>query len=330
MPHMKSLLLKTLGIMLALSEMLAFSMAVLAADPYPSKPVRLIVPDVAGGGQDVVARLIAPKLSERLGKQVVVENRGGAGGIIATEVAAKSDPDGYTLILAAAKHTIQPVLQKLPYDPIKSFTPIARLGGGPYVLVVHPSVPANSLKEFIALVKQKPGQLIIGSSGLGSTGHMSAELFRVMADIDFKLLQFKGGGPAPIDLLGCHSHAYFGVIPTSMPHIKSGKLRALGTGGVKRSVVLTDVPTIAEAGLPGYKVTGWIGILAPTGTPAAIVDRLNKELRTILTLDEMKKVLQEDGLAATYLGPAQFGAMLEREIAQWASVIKRANIKIEK
>ena len=195
------------------------------------------IPLPPGGSNDIVGRQIAAKLSERLGKQVVVENRGGAGGIIGTEMVAKADPDGYTLLIAAAHHTVYtPLHQKLPYDPMKSFTPIARVGSGPNVLVVHPSVPANSVKELIALAKQKPGQLISQLRASAATSHLAAELFKMMAGIDFKIVQFKGGGPAMIDLLGGHSHAMIGSLIAALPHIKSGKLRVLGTGGVKRSV----------------------------------------------------------------------------------------------
>ena len=328
MENTQSLQLKAPGIMLVLCGGLAVSMAVSAAVPYPSKPVRLIVPMSAGGGTDVIARRITAKMSERLGRQVLVENHGGGGGIIGTEMASKAEPDGYTLIIVNATNTIQPALQKLPYDLLKSFTPVARVGSGAHILVVHPSVPAKSVQEFIALAKQKPGQLIFASLGVGSIGHMEIELFKIMTGINFKIVQFKGAGPAVIDLLGGHSHALIGSIASSLPHVKSGKLRALGTGGLKRSIVLPDVPTIAEAGVPGYQAISWFGILAPAGTSATIVERLNKELREILASDDIKKALLDDGLAADYLGPAEFGTFLAREMDQWASVIKKANIKI--
>ena len=329
MRNMKAILLEIPGTVIMLFAVLAVSTSVPAAVPYPSRPVRLIVPMSAGGGTDIIARLITAKLSERLGKHVVVDNRGGGGGIIGTQMAAQAEPDGHTLVIINATNTIKPALQKLPYDLLKSFTPVARVGSSIHVLVVHPSVPANSVKEFIALAKQKPGELIFASLGVGSIGHMEIELFKIMADIDFKIVQFKGAGPAVIDLLGGHSHALIGSIASSLPHIKSGRLRALGTGGVKRSVVLPDVPTIAEAGVPGYQAISWFGILAPAGTPAPVVDMLNKELKEILTLDEVRKVMLSAGLGADYLGPAEFGKFVKREMAQWAGVIKKANIKIE-
>jgi tripartite-type tricarboxylate transporter receptor subunit TctC len=326
----KSLLFKTLGIMLVLSVMLAVFTTSLVASSYPTKPVRLIVPDVAGGGQDIVARLIAADLTERLGKPVVLEYRSGAGGIIGTEVAAKADPDGYTLFLCAGKFTIQPALENLPYDPVKSFIPIAKLGGASYALVVNPSVPANSVKELIALAKQKPGQLIFVDPGIGSTAHMSSELVRLLADIDLKVVHFRGANLAVIDLLGGHSHAMINSIVAVLPHIKSGKLRVLGTGGVKRSSILPEVPTVAESGLPGFNVTGWYGILAPAGTPALIVDRLNREIKAILTSDEAKKRFLHAGMEADYLGSTEFGSFIVGEINRWASVVKKGNIKLEK
>jgi tripartite-type tricarboxylate transporter receptor subunit TctC len=329
--NIKSLLLKIQGIMLVLSAVLAVFTAttVLAADSYPGKPVRIIVPDTAGGGQDTVARLIASDLSERLGKQVIVDNRPGAGGIIGTEIAAKADPDGYTLFLGSGKYTIQPALEKLPYDPLKAFIPITKMGAATYTLVVNPSVPANSVKELITLAKQKPGQLIIIDSGIGSTGHMSAELFKMLAGIDLKIVHFRGAGLAITDMLGGHSHLMINSVVSFLSHIKSGKLRALATAGVKRSIVLPDLPTIAEAGLPGFNTSGWYGIFAPAGTSAPIVDRLNNELKTILASNEAKKRFLNAGMEVDYMGPTELAPFMEQEIIRWASVVKKANIKLE-
>jgi tripartite-type tricarboxylate transporter receptor subunit TctC len=324
----KPQLFRILGILLVLFTLLSLSTAVAMAASYPSKPVRFVIPFAPGGGADIVGRLIAAKLAERLGKQVVVDNRGGAGTILGTEIVAKADPDGYTMLLGSSAYTTNPALQKLPYDPMKSFTPIARVGSALNALIIHPSVPANSVKELIALAKQKPGQLIFLATGPGGIAHMGTELFKMMADIDFKIVQFKGGGPAMTDLLGGHSHAYFNTLIQALPYIKSGKLRVLGTSGVKRSVALPDVPAIAEA-LPGYESTVWWGILVPAGTPMPIVDSLNNELKAILALDEVKKWFLNQGAEADYLGPTEFGAFLEREMAKWARVIKKANIKLE-
>jgi tripartite-type tricarboxylate transporter receptor subunit TctC len=300
------------------------------ADAYPSKPVRLIISFAPGGSDDIIGRLIATQLSERLGKQVVVDNRPGGGGIVASEIVAKSDPDGYTLLLIQISHTMQAALQKLPYDPVKSFSPIAKLGRGTYALVVHPSVPANSVKEFIALAKQKPDQLICAASGVGGDSHLVSELFKIKADINFKTVQFKGGGPATIDLVGGHSHFAMRAVPAALLYIQSGKLRVLGTSGFERSAILPDVPTIAEAGLPGYEAAIWWGISAPAGLPAPIVDRLNKELKAILTSAEVKQLLLKRGMEEVdYMGPTEFGLFIEGEINKWSSIVKKANIKLE-
>jgi tripartite-type tricarboxylate transporter receptor subunit TctC len=329
MKQNKFRLLKNIGVALIVSALIVLPVAASAADSYPSKPVRLIIPFPPGGSNDIVGRLIAVKLSESLGKQVVVDNRGGAGGVIGSEMAAKSDPDGYTLLIVSAAYAFNPALYNLPFDPVKSFVPVAKLGSGPNSLVVHPGVPANSVKELIALAKQKPGQLICACSGVGSFQHMGTELFKSMAGIDFKIVQFKGGGPAMIDQLGGHSQFSLGSLIQTLPHIKSGKFRVLGTGGKKRSVILPDVPTIAEGGLPGYEATNWWGILAPAGTPSPVVERLNKELKTILTSDEVKKLFLSEGAEVDYLGSAEFGPFVASEITKWGKVVKEANIKVE-
>jgi tripartite-type tricarboxylate transporter receptor subunit TctC len=331
MKNKKRRLCKKIGLLLALSIAFTFITATvtLAADSYPSKPVRLIIPFPPGGSNDIAGRLIATKLSERLGKQVVVDNRGGAGGVLGSEMAAKADPDGYTLLIASAAYGFNPALYKLPFDPVKSFTPIAKLGSGPNALTVHPSVPANTVKELIALAKQKPGQLICSCAGVGSFQHMGTELFKMMTGIDFKIVQFKGGGPAMIDQLGGHSQFSLGSLIQELPHIQSGKFRALGTGGLKRSPMLPNVPTISEAGVPGYDVTNWWGIIAPAGTPAAIVEKLNKEIKILLTSAEVKTLFHNEGAEADYLGPAEFGPFIEKEIVKWGKVVKESNIKVE-
>jgi tripartite-type tricarboxylate transporter receptor subunit TctC len=325
----KRQLFKPVGIVRALSLLFALFTAAAMAASYPSKPIRMIIPMAPGGGTDIMGRLITANLSERLGQQVVVENIAGGGGVIATERVAKADPDGYTMLFTMATHSTLAALQKLPYDPIKSFTPIARSGSGYFSLVVNPSVPANSVKELIALAKQKPGQLIFASAGIGTQSHMGTELFKMMADIDIKIVQFKSGGLASIDLLGGHSHAQLVGLATTLPHIKSGKFRALATGGPQRGVILPDIPTLSESGLPGYNITQWWGILAPAGTPAAIVDRLNKELKAIGALDEVKKRFIGDGGESDFLGSAEFGPFIAKDIATYTSIAKKANIKLE-
>ncbi len=320
---------KNLAMIVVLLVVLAFAAAPVLAASYPTRPVRLIVPYPPGGTTDIVGRLIASRLSERLGKQVIVDNRGGGGGIIGTEIAAKSAPDGYTLFVGSGAFAIQPALQKLPYDPVKSFTPVARAVSGPLVLIVNANVPVHSVKEFIALAKQKPGQLIFATSGIGGNPHMGMELFKIMANVDLKIVHFKGGGPAIVDLLGGHSQAAINSIPQALPQIESGKFRVLGTSGAKRSVYLPEVPTIAEAGVPGYEVVQWFGILAPAGTPAPIVDRLNKELKVILALQDVKKKFLDAGAEVNYLGPADFGRFIEEDINRWSRVVKKANIKFD-
>lgn len=331
MTIMKSLLLETLGTLLALSIVLAVSTAtaVAAADSYPSKPVRLVIPFPPGGSNDIVGRLIATKLTERLGRQVIADNRGGAGGVLGTEQAAKAEPDGYTLLLISAAHAINPALYKLPYDHDKAFVPVAKLGSGPNVLTVFPGLPVNSVKDLIALAKEKPGQLVCSAAGVGSFQHLGSELFKTMAGIDIMIVQFKGGGPAMIDALGGHSQISLGSLIQTVPHIRSGKLKALGTGGLKRSAILPDVPTIAEAGVPGYEATNWWGILAPTGTPQAIVDRLYKEISVILASADTKKLFQSEGADTDLLGPAEFGSFIKAETAKWGRVVKQADIKVE-
>ena len=319
---------RILGILVAFSMLSSLSVA-FAAEPYPTKPVRIIVPFPPGGSNDIIARLIAARLTERFGKQVIVENRPGAGTVIGVELVAKSDPDGYTLLLSGSAFTINPALYKLPYDPVKAFAPIAKLGSGPALLTVHPSVPANSVKELIALLKKNPGKMICSSVGIGTFNHLGAELFKLMAGVDFKIVQFKGGGPATTDQLGGHSQLMFGSLMQVLAHVKSGKLRGLGTGGLKRSAALPDIPTISEAGLPGYESSIWWGIHAPAGTPQAILDRLQKELSEIVNSPEMQKIFQDQGAEVDYLAPAEFNKFVAAEIAKWGRVVKEANIKVE-
>lgn len=329
---MKNLLskrFKTLGIMLSLAILMTIPTALFAADPYPTKPVRIVIPFPPGGSNDIVGRMIATKLSERLGRQVVAENKGGAGGVLGAEVVSKSAPDGYTLLFISASYAINPALYTLPYDHDRAFVPIAGLGSGPNVLAIHPSVPAASVKELIALAKKQPGKLICASSGAGSFQHLSSELFKSMTGLDFMIVQFKGGGPAMIDQLGGHSQFSLGSLTQSVPHIKSGKLKALGVGGKKRSSMLPDVPTIAEAGVPGYEATNWWGILAPAFTPKEVVERLNKELAVIMNTAETQKMFADQGAEADLMGPAEFGPFIATETAKWGKVVKQANIKVE-
>lgn len=315
--------------MLAFWMLFALSGSFAAESSYPTKPVRIIVPFPPGGSNDIIARLIAARLTERFGKQVIVENRPGAGTVIGVELVAKSDPDGYTLLLSGSAFTINPALYKLPYDPAKAFAPIAKLGAGPALLTVHPSVPANSVRELITLLKKNPGKMICASVGIGTFNHLGAELFKLMAGVDFKIVQFKGGSPATTDQLGGHSQLMFGSLMQVLAHVKSGKLRGLGTGGLKRSAALPDVPTISEAGVPGYESSIWWGVHAPAGTPPAILDRLQKELSEIVNAPEMHKIFQDQGAEVDYLAPVEFNKFVAAEITKWGRVVKEANIKVE-
>ena len=322
MPRLHSLLLKGFGILLACTT-------VAAAQDYPNHPVRLIIPFPPGGSNDVVGRMVATQLSTALGKQVVVDNRGGAGGVIGTDLAAKAPPDGYTLLVISIAHAVNPWLYKLTYDPIKDFVPIAILATGPNVLVVNPELPVHSVKELIDLAKQKPGDLFYASAGVGSFQHLGGELFKLMADVNIVHVPFKGGGPAMIDVLGGHTKVMFSSLVQTTPNIKAGKLRALGTGGAKRSSVLPDVPTIAEAGVPGYQATNWWGIVAPAGTPQPIVDKVHQAIDTVLKSDETKKYFEKEGAEAVFMSPAEFGKFMVTEMAKWEDVVKKSGMKAE-
>lgn len=318
------------GILIAVSTLLIFPSVVSAADVYPKRPLRAIVAVSPGGSNDLVTRLIAAKLSERLGEQVVVVNRAGGGGVIGYESAARATPDGYTMVLASASYATLAATRNTPYDPIKSFAPIAKLGTGPFLLVVNSSLPAKSVKELIALAKQTPGKLIMASGEVASAPHLGTVLFLRLTGIDMRVVPFKGGGPALIDILGGHSDATFSNIIQAMPHIKSGRLRPVGTGGLKRSVLLPDVPTVAEAAdLPGFENANWWSFLAPAGTPTPIVNRLADEFKRVLDLDEVKKWFLNAGGDVDYLGPAELGRFMSQEIARFQRIAKEANVKLD-
>ncbi|MDB5921708.1 MAG: extra-cytoplasmic solute receptor [Betaproteobacteria bacterium] len=313
---------------LAVATMAAFCASAVAADAYPHKPLRLIVPTATGGSTDVVARIIGTQLAERLKTQVVVDNRGGAGGAIGVETAAKAAADGHTLLLVSASQMTLPALRKLPYDPIKSFVPIAKLASVYLALVVHPSVEASSVQEFIALAKRKPGAIIFSGSGPGAHTTMATELFKSMAGVDVVIVEYKSGGPAVIDLLGGHTQAMLATIPSVLPHIKAGKLKVLATSGAERSNLLPDAPTIDKAGVPGYSTVQWHGIVAPAGTPQSIIDLLHTELKAILASDEGKKRLVGSGAEIDYLPPKEFGVFMRRDMEQWSQLIRKAGIKV--
>lgn len=319
---MRATLLKSLAIVLALS-------APAAAQDYPTKPLRLIIPFAPGGSVDIVARLAAQKLGDRLGKQVVAENRAGAGAVIGTEMAIAAPPDGYTLLLVSLAHSVNPHIYKLNYDTAKALSFVASLGNGPSVFTVHPSVPANSVKELIALAKAKPGTLHFAHAGVGSFTHTASVLFSMMAGIDTVMVPFKGGGPAMIDVLGGHSQLLMNSYLASLPHVRSGKLRALGVSDTRHSPLLPGVPTIDEAGVPGYQAANWWGIAVPAGTPQPIVERLNKEINAFLTSDDVKKIFDEQGAVPVPMSVPEFVKFYDDEVVKWGKVVKAANIKLQ-
>lgn len=301
------------------------------AQDYPTKPIRLIIPFSPGGSNDILGRMIGAKLAETLGQQVVIDNRGGAGGSIGVELAAKSAPDGYTLVIGhIGTLAVNPTLyKKLPYDPIKDLQTISMLAKVANIMVVHPSLPAKSVRELIALAKAKPGMLVYGSGGNGGAGHLATEYFKLMAKIDIGHVPYKGTAPATIDLLAGQTQLVFGGIPGIGGHVRNGKLRALGVSTSKRLVIFPDVPTVAEAGVPGYEATQWYGVLAPAGTPTVIVARLNKEIVQALQISQIQQRLAEDGSEPLASTPEEFTAFIKSETARWAPVIKAAGIRAD-
>ncbi len=302
-----------------------------AAEEYPTRPIRMIVPFPPGGGNDLLARSISQPLSQAIGQQVVVDNRGGAGGQIGATLAAAAAPDGYTIFLGSIGNlTFLPVLQsKLQYEPVRDFAPVTLLATSPFILVVNPAVPAKSVKELIALAKAQPGKLNYGSAGPGSSLHMTGELFKLDAGADITHIPYKGTAPALVDLLAGQVQMLFSTMPSVVPHVKSGKLRALGVSSAKRTAVVPDVPTIAEAGVPGFEVLNWQGIVVPKKTPEAIVQRLNSALREALKSPETIAALAKQGLDAAGGTPGEFGALIKSEIEKYAKVAKAANLRLE-
>jgi tripartite-type tricarboxylate transporter receptor subunit TctC len=322
-------MLKPLSLPLAIAAACLALTTAAAAQQYPTKPIRLIVPFAPGGSNDIIGRAIGTPLTERLGKQVIVENRAGAGAVVGTELVANAPKDGYTLLINSLSHTINPWLYTLNFDPIKSFAPVAMIASGPIVLVVHPSLEAKSVKELIALAKAQPGKLQYASAGVGTFTHLGAELFKMLTGVNILHVPFRGGGPAAIDVVGGHTKVYFSNLLTVMPHIRSGKLRTLGVGGKQRIALLPDVPTIAEAGVPGYEAINWWGILAPAGTPAPIVERLHKEIGVLQSEPAVQKHLAAEGAEVQRMSSAEFGAFLENEMTKWGRVVKEGGVKAQ-
>jgi tripartite-type tricarboxylate transporter receptor subunit TctC len=299
------------------------------AQSYPVKPVRLIIPFPPGGSNDVVGRSIGMQLGERLGQSVVIDNRGGAGSIIGTNEAAKAAPDGYTLLLISTAFPTSIAFNRLPRDAMKSFVPVAMLGSGPALLVVPASSAANSVTDLLNLLKQKPGELNAAAAGIGSFQHMATELFRLQSKTNFVIVQYKGGGPALTDVIAGQVQMNLGSLVQMIPHVRSGKLKALGVSSAKRVAALPDVPTIAEAGVPGFEVSNWWGILAPAGTPEPALDRLYREIAAILDSPETRKRFELEGAEVVRLKPQEFATFVTQETEKWARVVKEAGIKPE-
>jgi tripartite-type tricarboxylate transporter receptor subunit TctC len=312
-----------------MAVLFALASSLACAQGYPSKPVRQIIPFPPGGSNDLVARAVATQLSERLGQSVVVDNRGGGGGTIGINAAAKSPADGYTLLLVSVGWPVSIALKWMPEESLQWFVPAAPIGTGPSLLVVPTALPVNSVQELIALAKSKPGQLNASAAGPGSFQHLATELFRLQAGINIVIVQYKGGGPALTDTIAGQVQMNIGSAVQNIPHVKTGKLRALGVGGKTRLAALPDVPTFAEAGLPGAEATNWWGIMAPTGTPSAALERLQKDVAAVVDSPEMKKRFEVEGAEALHLSPRDFGALIAAETAKWTQVVKQAGIKAE-
>jgi tripartite-type tricarboxylate transporter receptor subunit TctC len=300
------------------------------AQAYPSRPIKIVVPFPAGGIADVYARIIGARMSEAWGQAVVVENRPGAGGNIAAEAVARSPADGYTLVMGSVgTHAVNlSLFSKLPYDPVADFAPIALVAETDSLLVVHPSVPAHTVSELIALARAKPGALSYASAGPGTTSHLAGELFKSMAKVDMLHIPYKGNSPAITDLLAGQTSLLFATMPTVLPQAKAGKLRALATCGAARAAATPDLPTVAEA-LPGFDVTNWIGLFAPAGTPAEIVRRLNSEVLRTMQSPDMQGRLVGEGARFVPTTPAQFGAYVKAEIAKWAPIVKASGARAD-
>ena len=311
---------------------LAFGIAAdVPAQQYPTKPIRIIVPFPAGGNADILARILGQKMTESLGQQIIVDNRAGAAGIIGAQAAAKSPPDGYTLFMGTTgTQTTNPaVYAKLPYDPLKDFAPVSNFAGSPYVLVVHPSLPARNLKELIALAKARPGALHYASFGAGSSAHLTGVLLQTMAKIDIVHVAYKGGPPALADLVGGHVAMMFNLLPGVLPHVKGGKLRAIAVAAGKRTGALPSMPTFAEAGMPDFESDSWYGILVPAATPKEIIAKLNSEILRVLALPDVKQRLAAEGAEPMGDTPERFAEQIRKDLARWSKVAKEANVKVE-
>lgn len=310
--------------------LVAASAAAQAPQAYPNRPIRLIAAQAAGAGTDIASRLFAQKLSDALGQQVVVDNRPGAGGIIGTELAAKAAPDGYTLMTAAITQAVLPSIhRKLPFDMVKDFSGVSQLIAYPFLVVVHPAVPARSIKDLVALARAKPGQLNYASSGNGASAHLATELFKSMAGVDFVHVPYKGVAAATVAVVGGEANLGFYSASATLPHVKAERLRALAVTGPKRSLSFPELPTVAEAGVPGYEVVTWAGIIVPAGTPRPIIGRLNRELVRAVQMPDVKERLAAMDFEPVGSSPEEFDAFIRNEIAKWGKVVRDARIRAD-
>lgn len=322
MPEQSALMNRCwLGVVCA---MLMCSASAAQAQAYPNRSIRIIVPYAAGGGADALARVIGPRLTERLGQQVLVDNRPGGGTVIGTEAAAKAKPDGYTMVFVTIAHAVNASsLKNLPFDPIKDFSPVIQIYAQPLVVVTHPSMPVKTVKQLIALARAKPGQISFASSGNGGAPHLAGELFKKLANVDIVHIPYKGAGPASIDVLGGHVPLMFGPVVTVVPHIKSRRLNALAVTTSRRIQALPQLPTVAESGVPNYEISSWTGVLFPGGTPHEIVEKINSEVQRILETPAIRERLTAEGVEIIGGSSADFARFIRVEIDKWATVLKR-------
>jgi tripartite-type tricarboxylate transporter receptor subunit TctC len=306
-------------------------LAAFAAEPYPAKPIRLVVGFVPGGANDLVARVVAAKLSPRLGQQVIVENRPGAGGNVAAQMVARTAPDGYTMLLGTvATHAMAPALHKdLPYDALNDFAMVMQLVGVSTLIAVHPTVPARTLKEYVALAKKEPGKLSFATPGAGSISHLSGEMFIKTAGINLVHVPYKGGGPAMLDVISGQVETLMGLLSTGAPHVRAGKLRGLAGTAARRSPVLPDVPTVGESGYPGFEASGWLGLMFPANTPQAVVDRIHKETTAVMNMPDVRDQLQNAGIDPAPSNPEAFRSYVQAELAKWSKLIREAGIRVQ-
>jgi len=309
--------------------LLVFACSAASAQQYPGKPVKIIVAFPPGGGNDFIARFVAQRLGVALGQQFVVENKPGAGGTIGVEFGLKAPPDGYTLTLISNSYTVNPSLYKVRFDPVADMTPIIQISQGPYVIVVHPSVPARNLGELLELARSNPERVNFASSGQGSVAHLATELFAGMARFKLNHIPYRGTGPALTDTIAGQTNALFGSVATTLPHVRSGRLRALAVTTPRRLLAEPDIPTVMESGVPGYETILWHGLIGPKGLAPAIVDRLNAEVTKVLRLKEASDQLQNDGVSPAGGAPEEFRAAISREIELWRKVVSDAGVKAE-